>query len=190
MTNSEIDQLYERLARLSDATKEKTGAGSSWTYTFPDGETRRYVLSGLKSHPQIEDAARNLLMWIWSAKDYLKEWAQVNGKSRRSVEEAINADADLPICGDLANLSKHAKLTNSRSGLFPYFGRVAFSVPKETVGSITFRASEVQASVADPSLVTVSLPVFDQTGNQIGDAFEYAERGLAALERIRQIIEN
>lgn len=71
MTNAEITELFERLARLSDASKEKAGAGSRWTYTFPDGHTQQYVLNGVKSHAELDDAARNALMWIWSAKEYL-----------------------------------------------------------------------------------------------------------------------
>ena len=189
MTNSEVIELYERLARFANATREKAGNGSSWTYTFPDGETCRYVLGGLKSHAEIDDAARNLLIWIWNAKDYLKQWARANGKNPQSVEDAINADLDLPICGDLANLSKHGKLTDSRSGLFPYFGKVSYSIPHITLSSITFRAYEVETQVADPNLVTVSLSVFDKAGKEIGDAFEYAARGIAALERIRKAIE-
>jgi hypothetical protein len=190
MTSAKIIELFERLARLSKATKEKEGGSTSWTYTFPDGETHRYVLTGLKSHAEMKDAALNLLIWIWCAKDYLKELAKANGKSGTLVEQAIDNDPDLSICLDLANLAKHAILRESRSRLFPYFGpNVIFSIPLEAIGSITYTANEFHTDVAHSSLATVTLPVFDQAGNEIGDAFVYAERGITALEQIRRMIE-
>ncbi len=189
MTGAKITELFERLARLSNTIKQKEGYTSSWTYAFPDGETHRYVLTGLKSHAEMKDAALNLLIWIWCAKDYLKELAEMNGKGGALVEEAIDNDADLPICLDLANVAKHADLKWSRSGLFPYFADISFEIPQEAIGSITFTAYEVQTNVADPKLAIVTLPVFDQAGNKIGDGFAYAERGITALEQILHKIE-
>lgn len=171
------------------ATKQKAGSGTAWDYTFPDGETHRYVIRGLKSHAEAEDSAFNLIIWIWNAKDYLKQRAEAIGKDARIVEDAVNADLHLPICGDLANRLKHGELKHSRSGRYPRFGTVSFEAPQAAIGSLTFRPFEFEMQIANPSLVEFHLPVIDQTGEQIGDAFEYAGRGVAALERLQARIE-
>jgi len=72
MTGAEINRLFERLGRLVAATKQRAGDGTAWNYTFPDGETHRCVIHGLKSHAEAEDSAYNLLIWVWNAKDYLR----------------------------------------------------------------------------------------------------------------------
>lgn len=185
MTGAEITELFERLGRLMAATKQKAGEGSAWDYTFPDGETHRYVIRGLKSHADAQDSAFNLLIWIWNAKDYLKERAKAVGKDPQSVEHTINADSTLQICADLANRIKHGGLRDSRSGLYPSLGQVSFSALQAAIGSLTFKAFEVEVEIANPNQVEFALPVIDQSGKQIGDAFQYAEKGLAALERIK-----
>ena len=190
MTGAAITQLFERLARLTAATKQKAGDGSAWDYTFPDGEMHWYVIRGLKSHAEAEDNAFNLLIWVWNAKDYLKRWAESNGKKAQIVEDAVSADMAFAVCADLANHLKHGRLKHSRSGGYPRFGVVSFEAPQAALGSLTFRAFEVEMEIADPALVEFHLPVIDNTGEQIGDAFEYAARGVAALERLRAAIEN
>lgn len=185
MTGAEITDLFKRLARLVEATEQKAGEGTAWDYTFPDGETHRYILQGLKSHAKAEDDAFNLLIWIGIAKDYLKQRAKALGKDDRSVEDAVHADRHLPICADLANLLKHGRLNRSHSGRYPRLEKLSFEIPQAAFGKLTFRALEVELQIADPSLVEFHLPIIDQTGEQIGDAFEYAGMGLASLEKLR-----
>ncbi|MDO8141862.1 MAG: hypothetical protein Q6358_10225, partial [Candidatus Brocadiales bacterium] len=131
----------------------------------------------------------NLLIWIWNAKDYLKRLAEFKGKNAQIVEEAVSADLAFAVCGDLANRLKHGELTRSRSARFPQFGVMSFEAPQAALGSLTFRSFEVEMDIANPALVEFNLPVVANTGEQIGDAFEYAERGVAALERLRAAIE-
>jgi len=190
MTETDITKLFERLARLTAATQQKVGDGTVWDYTFPDGETHRYVIRGLKSHAEAEDSAFNLLIWIWNAKDYLKRWAESHGKDAQVIENAVNGDEALVVCADLANRLKHGELKPSRSGRYPRFGVVSFEAPQAAIGSLTFRAFEVEIDIANPILVEFHLPVVDNGGVRIGDAFEYAARGIAALERIRKSIED
>lgn len=189
MTGVAIAELFERLGRLVAATRQKAGEGSTWDYTFPDGETHRYVIRGLKSHAEAEDTAFNLLIWVWNAKDYLKRRAEASGQDAQIVEDAVTADSALPICADLANRLKHGELKRSRSGSYPRFGVVSFRAPQAAIGSLTFRAFEVKVAIADPTLVEFRLPVIDQAGAEIGDAFEYAARGLEALERLKARLE-
>lgn len=189
MTGAQITELFERLGRLVAATKEKAGEGSAWDYTFPDGETHRYVIRGLKSHAEAEDSAFNLVLWVWNAKDHLKRRAEASGSDAQIVEDVVNTDPALAICADLANRLKHGELKRSRSGLYPRFGVVSFEAPQAAIASLTFRAFEVEVEIADPNLVEFSLPVIDQTGAQVGDAFQYAATGLASLERFKVQIE-
>lgn len=189
MTGNGIAELFERLGRLVAATEKKTGEGSAWDYTFPDGETHRYVIRGLKSHAEAEDSVCNLLIWIWNAKDYLKRRAETRGQDPQIVEDAVNADSILTVCGDLANRLKHGELKRSRSGRYPTLGVVSFTGPQASIGSLTFGAFEVEVEIADPSLVEFSLPVIDQRGGALGDAFEFAGRALSTLEQVKTRIE-
>jgi len=174
MTEQEITKLFERLGRLSAATRQKAGNGESWEYTFPNGQTHKDVVHGIKSLAEAEDDILNLLNWIWAAKDYLKARAKANGKNPQIVEDAVNANQDLQICGDLANLVGHGTPRKGRSNQNLRMGTVCSMTPGEAIGSITVRGSEVETQIADPGLVVFYLPVITEVGNQIGDAFEYA----------------
>lgn len=190
MTGADIKDLFDRLGRLVAVTAQRAGGGTTWDYTFPDGKTHRYVISGLKSHAEAEDSAFNLLIWIWSSKNYLKRRAKALGKNPRMVEQDFNSDPHLSICKKLANDLKHGGLTQSRSQKHPRLGKLMFKVPLEALSSLTFQAFEVQAEIANPDAVEFYLPIVDQAGKEIGDVFDYAARGLAALEKLRDKIEN
>lgn len=85
MTGAAITQPFERLGRLTAATRQKAGDGTAWDYTFPDGETHRYVIRGLKSHAEAEDSAFNLLV-------------DASGVSRSLVREAKRIAASTAAC--------------------------------------------------------------------------------------------
>jgi hypothetical protein len=189
MTGKEIVHLFERLSRLVAASKQKAGEGSAWDYTFPDGETHRYVIRGLKSHAEVEDSAFNLLIWIWNAKDYLKQRAEARGQDGKIVEDAVNCNLDLRVCADLANRLKHHKLAFSRSGLDPRFDVLSVDATQAAIGALKFGARDVEIEFEEPNLVEFSLPVLDRAGVKMGDAFQYAARGLAALEQLKARIE-
>jgi hypothetical protein len=89
MKAERIAELFERLGRLSAAINQKAGTETSWTYTSPDGETQRYVVRGLKSHSEMQDSIFHLIVWIGSAKDYLKKWAKDNGKDPKTLDEEM-----------------------------------------------------------------------------------------------------
>lgn len=189
MTGMRIADLFERLSRLVAATKQNAGNGTSWQFTFPNRETHTYSIRGLKSYAEAEDSIGNLLIWIWSAKDYLKQRALALGGDGQLVEKFVDADSTLPICADLANRLKHGGLNRSRSGLYPILGKVSFNAPQAAIGKLVFGALEVEVQIADPSQVEFFFPVFDDKGNVIGDASEYAEKSVAALEILRDKIE-
>jgi len=189
MTGSEIQELFNRLARLSEATQHKAGGGTAWDYTFPNGETHRYILRNIKSPEELEDNVFNLFIWIWNAKDYLKNRAESKGHDPKYVERVVKDDPLLLICADLANWLKHAKLKKSRSGKFPKLGSVKFTAHQSTIRSIIVRAFEVEIDFANPDGVEFHIPILDKADNQIGDAFEYAEEAIRRLETLRGEIE-
>jgi hypothetical protein len=189
MNSSEIQKLFNRLARLSEATQNKAGGKTAWDYTFSNGESHRYIFRNIKSHEEVEDNIFNLYIWIWNAKDYLKNRAKSKGRDPKYIERVINDDPLLQICADLANWLKHAKLKKSRSGKFPKLGSVKFTAHQSTIKSIIVRAFEVDIEFANPDGVEFKIPILDKADNQIGDAFEYAEEAIHRLEKLREKIE-
>ncbi|MGM0855681.1 MAG: hypothetical protein ACQEW0_01200 [Pseudomonadota bacterium] len=190
MTEAQIQELFERLGRLVSATKEHQGQGAAWDYTFPNGEAHSYIIRGVKSHEAIEDSVFNLLIWIWNTKDYLKARASVLGVTKKMVEDAVNSHVGLTVCADLANRLKHGRLDRaSRSGLNPHLGNVSFHVPQSAMGALTFRAFEVEMDVSDSSRIELRLPILDDKGDEIIDAFEGAADAIKALESIHDKVE-
>jgi hypothetical protein len=183
MNAKKISELFNRLGRLSAATKEKAGPETAWTYTSPDGETQRYVVRGLKSHAQMEDNIFTLIGWIWNAEDYLKAWAKKNGKDQRQLDKEMHEDSDLSVCSKLANGLKHGDFDTY------HFGAMSFTVPQGSVKRITLLAQQVELDVENPENVEYRLPVLNESDNTVGDALEYAERAIAALEHFRSKIE-
>ena len=147
------------------------------------------MIRGLKSHAEAGDSAFNLIIWIWNAKDYLKRRARARRQRPQIVEDAVNADSALAVCADLANRLKHGELRSSRSGRYPTFGVVSFTGPQASIGSLTFRAFEVEVEISDPGLVEFSLPVIDNNGAELGDVFDVAGQALATLEELKTRIE-
>ncbi|NYS62626.1 hypothetical protein [Vreelandella salicampi] len=191
MTEAQIQELFERLGRLVSATKEHHGEGAAWDYTLPNGETHSYIIRGVKSHEAIQDSVFNLLIWIWNTKDYLKARASALGVTKKMVEDAVNSHAGLTVCADLANRLKHGRLDReSRSGLNPYLGNVSFHVPQSAMGALIFRAFEVEMDVNDSSRIELRLPILDDKGDEISDAFECAAHAIKALESIHDKIEH
>ncbi len=180
----DIDNLLQRMTRLSRALEVKAGEGTEWKYTFPDGETHTYRFKNLRPPEQIEDDAFHLILWIWSSKDYMRELAVESGRSAQYVEDVAKKDPHLPMCADLANLLKHGKLTSSRTGRFPRFRRCHFEVPGKAVRELTIGPFTVELDVSKPELVEISIPVEDRNGRLMGDALEYARKGIARWEQL------
>jgi len=189
MTSEDIDGLFKRLGRLVNATQVKAGSGTEWNYTFPNGETHRYIINNIRAHNEVEDAVGNLLIWIWNAKDYLKIRTETKGQHGRFIEEFINSDPNLPICGDLANRLKHGETSKSRSGKFPRLGSVFFTAPQSAITRFTFRAFEVSVDIGDPDGVDFRIPVLDKDGNELGDVFQVMTSAIEVLENLRNEIE-
>lgn len=189
MNQSEIAELFAKLARLTAAAESNSGSGTAWTVTSSEGVSTRYEMVGLKSHEDVRDAAGNLLIWIWNTKDYLKHWVEDIGGDPQEVEDHINGEPALCVCGDLANLLKHSRLDRpSRSGRAPSIGEITLTIPQTAVKSISFGGSEqmdvITTEIGDSGQVVVRLPVFLDGLQQTMDAFEYAAAGIESWQSL------
>jgi len=190
MDATSVAKLFDRAAYFSRSISTLAGGGFSWSHTFPDGETHRYVLNGLKSPDEVEHEVLTLALWLWSLKDYLKNRAQSLGKKGQDVETYATNDPFLPLCADVANCAKHGQLTkSSRSGYWPHLGKIAYDIPQQAMRTITFSPFQVEADVSRPDLVTVELPILDPAGLRIGDVFEVVEGALTSWERFNKDLE-
>lgn len=183
MRYDDVEELLRRLKRLATRLEERGGDRFAWGYTFQNGETHKYVVKGVREPELIADDLSSAFVWLWSLKDYLKEYERARGRDPKWVEALINEDVALPICGDIANSAKHARLKISRSKRYARLGKPSYHIPGEALGTLTFKTLEVGVNVAQPELVEVRVPVLDDTGQVLGDATEYLQAGLAAFER-------
>ena len=95
MTSSELENLFSRIVRLHITAQERVGDGIAWDYTFENGETIQYEFKGIRNRDEVQDAISNLLIWIWNAKDHLKERATALGQDGQLVETTINSETQL-----------------------------------------------------------------------------------------------
>lgn len=177
MTRTEIDKLFERLARHAKATKSHSGEGSAWQCTLPNGEVHTYGMVGVRRHAEAMDSAENLIKWIWDSKDYLKKRAESVGKEGARIEGHVNQNIFLSVCADLANGLKHGGLDKSRkprSQMSPRLGEISFTFPQAAIGSLVFGDHHVAVNVSDPDRVEVKLPILAENSDLIGDAFDFA----------------
>lgn len=188
MKLQEIETLFARIKRLLGSLRIRAGKGTTWDYTFPDGQTTTYRLENVRPPEEIEDDIANMFIWTWSLKDYLKELARSRRLNPQSVEDAINENEVLMICGDLANLLKHGRLKTSRSGKFPKILGPEYEIPQEAIGRITFAGPNVTTSVLKPELVDVYVTIQDQHNNSLGDALLFLRIAVIKLEEIRDNI--
>jgi hypothetical protein len=139
MIRSEIDKLFERLARHVKVTKRHGGEGSVWQCTLPNGEFHTFGMVGARTHAEAMDSAENLIKWIWDSKDYFKKRAESVGKKGARIEEYVNQDFFLSVCAYLANGLKHGGLDKSRkskSQMSPRLGEVSFTFPQAAIESL------------------------------------------------------
>lgn len=190
MNLADIDALFRRMRRLTDATRIKEGTGFEYQATLGDGSVHTYRIERLRSLETLEDDIANLCLWIWNAKDYLRKRARTLGKDPNSVEAAVNASPDLSLCADLANTLKHADLDRApRSGYRPRLGKARFTMPHGSVRSIIVEAFNVTVEPSDLAAIQVTVPVENEQGQSVDDALELFARGVDRWEGVKADIE-
>jgi hypothetical protein len=185
----ELNRILARLKRLECRLADKDGIGMAWSASVSDGSSHKYIIKGVKDLDRIGDDVETMFIWLWSFKDYLKEYARSLDKSDKWVEAEASADPCLSVCADIANRVKHGNLRESRSGKWAQLGKLTYSVPQEAMGQITFRVFEVELDISNANLVTFAMPVLDANGRTIGDAFKFLERGVLRCEELLSEIE-
>lgn len=106
------------------------------------------------------------------------------GKDHRQLDKEMHQDSDLSVCSKLANGLKHGDFE------IYHFGIMSFNLePRVSMTRITFVGQQVELDVENPENVEFRLTVLDEFDNTLGDACEYAERAIAALEHFRSKIE-
>ncbi len=187
MTIGDVKELFDRVGRIIGRIRDKAGQGAEWKVESPDYGTQTYKITGVKSYQELEDDFANLSVWVWSIKDYLKKLASSLGKDPNDVERFVDADMDLKICSDPANTAKHAKLNRkSRTGQYLRMGRLRYTVPLKATSGLTFSGNENNQiiDVSQPDAVEIIVPVLDQSGNEVGEAFTTFRNGVRAWERL------
>lgn len=185
---TEIETLFDRIKRLSARLDKKEGTGHQWSYTFPDGLETTYILKNMRNLDEIEDDIANLFIWAWSLKDYLKELAKASNHNPEEIENMINSDRNLQICGDIANSLKHGHLRKSRSGSYSKLDKLKVEIPHTALSSITYRGKEVEFDISKMKDVTLSIKVLDNQGNAIDDGFSVLSATLSQWETYFQKI--
>ena len=191
MNYSDLIKLLERADRFRKKLNANNGEGTTWPFTFENGETHFYSIDKIKPADEVEDELTSAFVWLWSLKDYVKKYAVSKGKSRDWVEVTVNADPYLCVCADIANSLKHGGLDRrSRSNKKLKLGSLKYNVPQEAMKEISIGAFDVNLNISNPSLVQLEMAVLSDDNKYIGDAFKYLDYSLKTWERIVSDAEN
>lgn len=182
MNVTELNDFRGRIARMTRRLEDKAGSGIGGVNSFPNGEVHRFRFEGVMPVEEFQDNLLSLYVWAWSMKDYLKAVAKGNGKDPSFIEAMVDSNLALQLIADIANRAKHGNLERSRSGQFATLSRVKFTVPQQSISSITFSAYDVVVSVSEPAQVEYTASVVSNSGANLGDAKGVLAKGIAVWE--------
>lgn len=155
-----------------------------WGAKISNGEIHEYVTNGIKPPEEFEDDIESAFVWLWSFKDYAKDYATSKKLSGNWVESKVNDDFRLCLSADIANKAKHGNLKSSRSEVFPCLGSLKYTLPHGSFNEIRFYTFKVETDVSKPEEAILAMDVIDNTGKRIDDAFELLDYSLKAWEDI------
>jgi hypothetical protein len=184
MQASELGELVSRIRRAMTRVDQRSGIGATWQVEIPDFGTQKYTLNGVKDFAEMKDDIANLTIWIWSLKDYLKEWATENGHDPQMIEAFVNQNPELCLCADLANTFKHGSLDRQRSTAFSRIGDLQYTLQHDAGETITLLPYEVVVDVPRADKVEVTLPLLDDQDNEIGEACSVLDSSMKLWERL------
>lgn len=184
MNLDDLQKILARIKRIRARVEVQSGDGAEWSVKFSDGEIHEYAINGIKPFEEFEDDIENIFVWLWSLKDYVKQYAINKGRSGNWVEQKVNADENLCICADIANRSKHGQLNRSRSQKHPKLGSLSYELPHGSFNKITVYAHRVETDVSKPDEAILKMDVLDDEGNVLSDAFELLNYCLQSWEGI------
>lgn len=183
-------QIALAVSRIDYTVKELHAGENKWELDPADG---RYVFRGYIADFIVEKHVIDLLREVWHLGDGAREFINAkwkagtlntdvdtdNGKGpgKNIVIEKIKSCRWIQLCGDLANLTKHYKLTRATKtgNAPPQLGSTAFI--GTTSGKIDFMRDEVGERTIKfdkPVPMRPTMVVLDEKGERIGDAVEIA----------------
>jgi hypothetical protein len=179
MTLQQVKQVLDRADRLRLSLADKKGHAFSWIARDDDGHDQFYTIRNVKEPEALQDAIVSCFVWLWGLKEYFLEYCRGARKPTQIVEDYIEADSRLQLCMDIANREKHGTLKRSRSGKFPKLGKVHYSIPRAAISKLTIGQFNVGIDISDPTLVEISLPVYDQAHAEIANAVELLDHAIS-----------
>jgi len=184
---AELQKLIDRVNRFSKKLKSTEGTGTKWSHTFENGETHFYTIDGVRPPEEIEDDITSMFLWLWSLKDYVQKYVNLNGKSKTWVKDKITSDSKLCICADIANSLKHGGLDKKHkpwSEKNPKLSNLKYSFPQEAIGELIFDTFDVNIKIINPHLVKLEMEIEGNNKSNLGDAFVLLQHVLLAWENI------
>ncbi len=90
MNNSDLENIFDRIKRLSKKIDRIDLCTQGWDCTLSDGRQATYIINNIKDLKQIEDELTTLFIWTWSFKDYVKEYLIANNINPKKIESYID----------------------------------------------------------------------------------------------------
>ena len=157
------------------------------TYTYEhrdDGSTVTWRFKNALSPQQVQRDVETGSVWLWSLKDYLKEYLSDAGRNPQDVEAHVDSTKFLPILADVANSAKHGNLRRSRSGRFAYISGSSMSVNSKIQMQVSDASdAEVEVILGDAKAVKYKIPVLDQNNKYVGDGIVLLRNALVEWRR-------
>ncbi|MVN91531.1 hypothetical protein [Mucilaginibacter aquatilis] len=124
-----------------------------------------------KSIQEKTSELRDLAIKLWSFKDQLKLRMTTLGKNKNDVETFVDSKKYLQYTADIANKSKHAVLTTSRSGRFVDIDEVIMQCNSGSHTSVDPNdPDKIIFMVNDPTSVSYKAYVRDSHSKYVGKA--------------------
>jgi hypothetical protein len=103
-------------------------------------------------------------MNCYHLKDWIKHDSAIPSAVQRAVEPHINSSRPLKLCADICNSLKHLKLTSSRSGEHPAFGKKQFGLDlgtRPTAINIKYEIDTTSGTMGAFTLATECVDAWD-----------------------------
>ncbi len=187
-----LEELQCSLQRTEYGLRLLRNRGEQWEF-IPEEEM--YEFQGLIDPFLMKKAAVDLVREVCHLGDGIAEWINYrwkdgslkaeekfltdkkNGPGRPITREHTKTSRSLQLCGDLANLSKHYKLTRQTQteGEPPTFGDSVYILPNaKKIGYSNGPARGMTIKLDQPVSINVTMLVQDSTGETVGNVVDIA----------------
>ncbi|MDD5215306.1 MAG: hypothetical protein PHQ03_07200 [Methylococcales bacterium] len=181
--SSELQEILSRVKRVINRVHKKEGVIFQQSHVLDDGIEHTFTVTGVKSPLELEDDLLELFIWVWSIKDYLKEFYKANNRDPNIIEKLVDDSETLQYISDIANRAKHANLRKSRSNKFAILVDVGIEVPQTAISKIIFGAFSVHTDVSKSSEVRLKAFIKIPNSEEKMDAFAILNAGIQIWEQ-------